>query len=68
MIFAEAFEDYSAQEGLCEECYLCRAENRRCLPLLVLIAATERTVLPPPEEEEIAATDKVMLRSGRRNL
>lgn len=36
------------------------AENRRCLPLPVLIIATKRTILPPLWEETLAATDKGM--------
>lgn len=41
------------------------AENRRCLPLPVLIIATKRTIFPPQWEEALAATDKVMLWVGR---
>lgn len=44
------------------------AENRRCLPLPVLIIATKRTILPPLWEEALAATDKVMLWVGRGYL
>lgn len=44
------------------------AENRRCLPLPVLIIATKRTILPPPWEEALAATDKVTLWVGRGYL
>lgn len=44
------------------------AENRRCLPLPVLIIATKRTILPPLWEEALAATDKVTLWVGRGYL
>lgn len=44
------------------------AENRRCLPLPVLIIATKRTILPPLWEEALASTDKVMLWVGRGYL